>query len=192
MAGRQPLAAVRGAIAEAVHRAVVEVAGGDGYGHCFLYAVAGWSLAREVLGGDYWLQAGSKRLLVAPPDGWLYLNATADGLVRGDYHCWFARAGPGGAVAELVDLSSRHYRRWADSNRAVAPGAAAPLRWSWPADPPPFVWQEGALSDWLGLVAEAPLTAAFLRRVAALGRDLDPLHRLARRHLRHLNRGAAG
>jgi hypothetical protein len=182
MAGREPTIATRGAIAEAVHRAVVEFTGADGYRHCFLYAVAGWSLAREVFGRDYWLQAGSKRLLVAPPDGWLYLNARPDGLCWGDFHCWFALEGPGGEIAELVDLSSRHYRRWADSNRKLHPGATVPIRWSWPGDPPPFVWQEGAHSDWLGLVAERPLTEAFVASVRAQGPGLEPLHRLARRH----------
>ena len=42
-----PPAPLQAAIAAAVHGAVAAFTGTDGYGHCFLYAAAGRSLARE-------------------------------------------------------------------------------------------------------------------------------------------------
>jgi hypothetical protein len=169
------------AIARAVHRAVVDLTRSNGYGACYLYALAGCELARDVLGRDYRLQAGLLRMLAHPPDGGLVLRPTQQGLLEGAYHCWFGRVGPAGEIAEVVDLASRHYRRWADSNRNVDPGARDPIRWSWPAGSPDHVWMTGKeLAPWLGLVAEQNLTQSYIKHVAERQTEFQVLHRLAR------------
>src|SRR5438270_5419806 len=97
-----PPPGVRQGIAEAVNRAVGEFTGSDGFGYCYLYALAGWRLAREVTGRDYLLQAGVLRVLADPPDGWLVMRAWEDGLWRGEFHCWFARPDRLGQLVEVV------------------------------------------------------------------------------------------
>jgi hypothetical protein len=172
---------VQSGIAEAVHQAVAEFTGTGGYGHCYLYALTGWALAREVLGRDYRLQAGSLWLLARPPDGWLYLNACPGGLESGSFHCWFGRPGADGRAAELVDLAARHYRAWADKNERLGPSTTVPVRWAWPAGPPDYVWLTQTRSTWLALVADRDLTRRYAEDVHARAKDFAPVVELARR-----------
>jgi hypothetical protein len=184
-----PPVMIQTAIARSVNRAIVEWTRTDGYGCCYLYALAGWKLARDVLGRDYFLQARTLRLLAHPPGGWLVLRPTQQGLANGAYHCWFGRIGAAGEIAEIVDLAARHYQRWADSNRTLAPGSCTPIRWTWPAESPDYIWMTGKeLAPWLGLVAERPLTESYLHDVCRRSAEFEPLHRLARTYF---DRGTA-
>jgi hypothetical protein len=173
---------IRRAIAESVHRAVSAFTGGDGFGHCYLYALAGCALARDVLRRDYRLQAGSLRLLAQPPSGWLVLDASGARLEDGRFHSWFGRLGSGDQVAEVVDLSSQHYARWADSNQSLPPNARTPICWDWAADPPNYVWLTSARSSWVGLIADYELTLNYVKSIEKCNVQLARLHRLAREH----------
>jgi hypothetical protein len=176
-----PPVMIQTAIARAVHRAIVKLTRSDGYGYCYLYAVAGCRLASEVVEREYELQAGTLSLLAQPPDGWLVVRSTQEGLSNGAYHCWFGRLGPTGEIGEIVDLSARHYRRLADSNRSLAPGASAPIRWAWPAESPDHVWITGnEHPSWVGLAADLPLTQRYVHSVALTSEYVALLHRLAR------------
>lgn len=179
MAGLPPFE-VRAGLAQAVHLAVAEFTASDGFGHCYLYAAAGWRLACEVLEQPYLLQAGSLRILADPPDGWLSMPLHPDGLRQGAYHCWFSRADESGSLAEVVDLSARHHKRWANQNRQPRPNSATPVQWTRPEDPPDFVWSEPPFPTWMGLVADLSLTLAYHDTLRHRKRSLEPLHRLAR------------
>lgn len=150
----------RAAAAAAVHDAVCQVAGGDGYGHCLLYAHAGAALLGSLLDAPYQIQIGSLAYRIDPAGGgWLELRAEDGGLDRGEYHAWVGLAGaPAGPanrceIAALVDFSTRHLRAMAERmprvRRVQAVGAcqivelgesADPVEWTRPDGPPEFVW----------------------------------------------------
>jgi hypothetical protein len=174
---------MREAVAEAVHRTVCAETDSDGFGHCILYAIVGAFVARSVFGGEYWPQAGSMRLQRDPadPDLWFTFGAGGDWVYGDEFHAWFARAPKGAAsyapasyapVAELADLSSRHFPRRVEGpainvrvrtvNGAMALAAVtfAKARYSWkrPEPCPPFVWVDG--NRQLGWVKYFPLQPA--------------------------------
>lgn len=147
--------AKRERVAEAVHRAVCEVFGGDGFGRCLPYAFAGAMLLHE---DGFSLQAGSITIVADPdtnhPDGLgaVKMECRGDGFGRGEYHCWVGRLRKDGIV-ELVDFASRHYRTYVENMMTVTdattvvPHAAAVyqidhrerIQWT-REDPPSFYW----------------------------------------------------
>ena len=135
---------LQAACADAVHRAVCDFTGTDGFGACMLYAVAGWSLLVALDGPAWLLQAGSARILADPPDGWLEFDATLPGaLARGEFHCWLAKQStlPQTQPAFLVDFSARHFPRMC--HEMLKAGERIP--WSQPT-PPPVIWTAGQQS----------------------------------------------
>lgn len=177
-----PPASVRDAVASAVHRAVVDSTGGDGYGYCYLYAYLGWRLLREELGRPYLLQAGSLRLL-APPAGWLVMDTSLGDLASGAFHCWLARPDPDGGPSEVVDLAARHYGRWA----AGWPGwgaTHAPPRWEPPGGPVDYVWSARPFPTWLSLNAEETASRNYLASLKLVEPALGGIVDKARIHLR--------
>jgi hypothetical protein len=171
-----PDPAIRRAVAEATRGAVVRHSGTDGYGYCYLYAWIGCTLARAATGRPYLLQAGTLRLMAGPDGPWLTMPAPEGGRLRDAFHCWFALPDFEGGHAEVVDLSSRHYRRWAESGPVGC--------WAWPDGPPEFVWSGRPFPGWMGLRAEASLTEGYLRDVAARREALAPVMAWALARLR--------
>jgi hypothetical protein len=175
-----PPVMIQTAIARAVQKAIAHISKSDGYGYCYLYGHAGCTLARAILGRDYRLQAGELNLMARPPDGWLALRPTQNGLQEGAYHCWFGRIEEDEGSAEVVDLAARHYYRWANSNQSLAPGATAPIRWAWPAESPEYVWMTGTdIPSWIRLIPDPALTERYARGVADRRGEFTALHRLA-------------
>lgn len=103
-------------VADAVHLAVTEITGSDGFCECLLYAYLGSHLCSQLLEQEYWLQVGSL-LLKTQSDtdstdiDWLRFDTSNN--KRGSYHAWFGAFHDNGI--ELVDLSARHYQGYADS-----------------------------------------------------------------------------
>src|SRR5262245_51509295 len=89
-ARRQASSGRREWIAEAVHRAVCEFTGTDGFGNCMMYAWAGVSLCSRVFQRTYLLQAGSLRIQADPsnPHSWFTIDASEDGFHIGEFHAW--------------------------------------------------------------------------------------------------------
>ena len=147
-------------MAEAVHQAVREVTGSDGFGYCPLYAWAGAVVASVVTGSDYDLHAGAVTVwtgdvnadgelaLLVDPDGAEFdhpaLGTIRGGRANGELHAWFSprppAAVPGEVMeisrAELViaDLGMRHLRRHV--TEAAMPWKRAPL--------PAYCWASAA------------------------------------------------
>lgn len=134
-------------IAGAVHEAVCEVTGTDGFQRCLEYAWSGAVIAQTVTGKPHTWQAGSAAVFIADDDDGgapYYLGlGPGDGYTgasNGDLHCWFGEV-PAGARAgetlelkpgELVvaDLSLRHFRTNAEK-----------LGLPWNRDPlPDYCW----------------------------------------------------
>jgi hypothetical protein len=88
-------------IADAVHHAVCAHSGSDGFGHCRLYAVAGWLLLQHLDYRNVVPQAGRLSLMPDPSDPTLWLEmepafgllAGRDSLLVGD-SAWEARSRP--------------------------------------------------------------------------------------------------
>lgn len=165
-------AAAKARIAEAVHQAVCQVTGSDGFGHCALYASVGAAVMSAATGAEYVVNAG--RLEVGtgardPEDGdaetYLGMDPALSGYSGREFHAWILRRPPGMAVGtvfqadpgsvEVADLSMRHYR-------AMAEGIG--LTWQREALPP---WYWGPLASLremrVNLYADAEMTAMLLR-----------------------------
>lgn len=113
----------RARIAEAVHQAVGDTTGGDGYGMCHLYARAGALVVSLITGRPYMWQAGE--LLVgtgdANEDGELHFQykPAASGYNGLEFHCWITErpegepgaAVTGGPEVEYADFALRHVMR---------------------------------------------------------------------------------
>lgn len=173
-----PAYRLRVRIAGAVHRAVCEFTGTDGFGYCYLYAWGGNTLAREVTGRPYRLQAGALRLRLDGDRGWLTMNPQQDGFGRGEFHCWMARSDGRGHLAEIVDLGARHYARWAAS------GGVLQGTWTSPANTDAFVWSGRPFPGWLGLMADEASTRDFLGRIRATEKTLEAFGGLVRSFFR--------
>lgn len=179
-----PHATVRDAVASAVHRAIADSTGGDGFGYCYLYAYLGWRLLREEVGRPYLLQAGSLRLL-APPAGWLAMDTSPGDLASGAFHCWLARPHPDGAPSEVVDLAARHYGRWVASWPGwgtVHPRPSPP--WEPPCGAVASIWCTRPFPDWLSLQAEELASRNYLASLKRAEPGLAPMVERARLHLR--------
>src|SRR5437763_388203 len=77
-------------VAEAVHLAVCDWTGGDGFGHCILYAVAGAHLTSRLTGQKYFPVAGSLALYPDPErqEGITFDPKAGGGLLGGEFHAW--------------------------------------------------------------------------------------------------------
>ena len=142
----------RAQVAEAVHEAVCAFAHDDGFGHCMLYALAGYMLLTQLEGDAWHLQAGSASILADPPDGWwCYDASTPAALARGEFHCWLAQRGRDPErPAALVDFSTRHFHRMVDQmNAHGALSGGDHIPWTQTTEPPPFVWTDGEQSAWV-------------------------------------------
>ena len=165
---------VRAKIAQAVHRAVCDVTGTDGRGHCLYYAVAGGALAKKVLGRDYVVQAGSGLSLLAdPPDGAITIDASDGGVDRGEFHVWLARPDP---EPELVDFASRHFRHYVEDMLTIEQAhgplivlAAGGDRTAWQTAPIPI-----STSGRTGARCPTPSTSRMRRRVGGCGNSSSP------------------
>jgi hypothetical protein len=103
-----PTAIDKQRVADAVHRAVCQVTGGDGSFQCQRYAHAGHMLLNH-LGIETVVQAGSLGLIPDDPNfvGWLRYSPTdEDEAIAG--HVWLAQRD-----ATMIDFTARHYRRYA-------------------------------------------------------------------------------
>lgn len=127
-------------IDRAVHRAVCEVTGGDGYGKCLYYAHAGWGLL-SYLGITSYVQAGDCGVVIESGTD-LCASTMGGGVLAGDFHSWLIRPlrsfhtttyqGP----KEYIDFTARHYRRYATGTQ-----------WH-QGDPPNYLWTADP-SDWV-------------------------------------------
>lgn len=151
----------RSRVAEAVHWAVCEFTQGDGFGRCMFYSFAGSVLLSRLTGRPFLPQAGSLWVLAEPPNVWLEFDVRHGddvwaSMERGEYHCWIAEAtsDAGGfqSAKSLIDLSSRHFKAFAERC-----DWGEPVSWLRP-DPPSYVWLTGGLlPDW---VCYKPVEAA--------------------------------
>jgi len=177
--------------AEAVHQAVCEVTGSDGFGHCALYARAGAVAAAMVTGrDDYVVNAG--RLTAGtgardPDDGDTELCLGMDPALSGysgrEFHAWILRrpaAAPSGVLlqadpdtVEVADLSMRHYK-------AMAEAIGLP----WQREPLPG-WYWGSIAELralrVNLSADVEMTTMLIRE-----QPLAPVQAVARQALERL------
>lgn len=141
-----PRPQLRRRIADAVHYGVTTVLGNDGNGACMYYALVGLTLSQHLTGRDYNLQVGSLSVR-ATQDGMTLVMDAEHPLIPGlEFHAWFGSRWPTGET-ELVDLSSRHYRTWAES---------VGMAWDMP-NPPPYIWQ---LNGWPDGIFLKPVKSA--------------------------------
>lgn len=147
-------AAIKDQIAEAVHRAVVDVEGRDGAGLCLSYLNAGFGLLLHLFKSAGFLpQAGSLRIQPDPndPTFWIERNATGGGYERGEYHCWLASP-----HETLIDFSARHYATRAHVNL----GLQDDVPWNRPA-PPNYLWCHWCqVPKWVRFRVDLPTTKA--------------------------------
>ena len=185
-------------VAEAVHRAVCDVTGTDGLGHCALYARAGAVVASVVTNAEYVVNAGRMTAGTGARDPeddgtelYLGMDPALSGYCGMEFHAWCVRRPPGvptgvllqadPSSVEVVDLSMRHYR-------AMAEAIGLP----WPREPlPPWYW--GSLAGLrelrVNLSADAEMTMMLIRE-----QDPGPVRaavRLALKRLGHPNWHAA-
>ena len=161
----------RAILTEAVHRAVCEITGTDGYAKCLLYAVAGYALLAD---RGFAIQAGTVAI-VADPDnpagpGTTLIEAAEGGWNRGEYHCWLAR--PTDPV-EMVDFSSRHFRRHTEeASEAAKAGTPAPVALS-------ITGLAEARADSIEWLRGEPPDSLWVTAGKAVGRPLAHYHALA-------------
>lgn len=183
--------ATRSRIAEAVHGAVCEVNGGDGFGRCADYAVAGALVLNLLTDRRYSPQVGGVDILCQPPSRYFHICGDDNGLARGEYHCWVACAAgpapgmPGRSLAsEWIDFSARHYRRMAETlvniDKVVHQDAESTVlaldrgpRREWTApEPPPYVWHEGSVPpDWVLFYVDEASSRGLMKQIEGEGRD---------------------
>ncbi len=145
-------------ISGAVHQAVCEYTQSDGLGRCVLYALGAWLLANRLFEKDYILQAGSLYILADPPNGAVAFDVQHNGMSRGEFHCWVIGVDKKASrddlsAHELIDLTSRHYRRMVEEQLQIAESVEIEglppvmllagknrMRWSRDDEPPEFIW----------------------------------------------------
>ena len=165
-----------------------EVSGTDGFGKCLMYAVAGWSLLHE---RGFIVQGGSLMLVSDPAnDAGIKLDAGDGGFERGEYHCWVSRQV--GDRVEVVDLASRHYRRYVEqcqveSAQTLAGGAAyiftpAAEQIPWTRDDPPTsVWTTNGHADNLAyFYGDVPTSYGVWRAIADMPEETARIRDAAR------------
>jgi hypothetical protein len=178
--------------AEAVHRAVCEVRGGDGFGQCFYYAQAGHGLLSLTNHAPNYVQAGSLYLQPNPQDPtyWRACVPEAHGVDRGEFHCWLASES-----GVFIDFASRHFRRWVEEiiphNGILEQGPGyvilsrepkEDVPWTRP-DPPVVVWGSPHDSwDWLRYEMDVPTSRLLHTRIS---NELDTFKTLTKSAWRH-------
>lgn len=136
-------------IAGVVHEAVCEFSGDDGFGHCAHYAVAGAKLLSVLTRKLYLPQAGDLSVFDDGDFG-MMMDANEGGVRTGEFHSWITgpfilgSGQPGGCKPMsgdtlIIDLSSRHFRKWAETRPVFADGRK--IEWRLP-DPPEYIWSE--------------------------------------------------
>jgi hypothetical protein len=136
-----PVEVLRRLVTDATHRVVTEHTGTDGLGHCMGYALVGMYVARHAFGREFFAQAGSLYLHPDPDDEafTVAFESHRRGVGSGEFHCWIAATGRGGAL-EVADLSARHYARMATDFPRVEDFGAPRV---WKREPPPdYLWLE--------------------------------------------------
>jgi hypothetical protein len=136
-------------IAEAIHRALCDITRSDGFMKCHYYACLGYHFFARIGFVVHWL-AGGLAVFADPSDPTLAFafDPELGRQERGDFaeaHSWLMLPyGPpvGGIHTpdqyDLVDFSSRHYKRYAEV--AAEQGRGEPVNWKIP-DPPAFIWE---------------------------------------------------
>lgn len=170
-----PPGRVRRSVANITHDVLTEAFGNDpevGSGRlCLFYATLGSGLASWLTNRDYYVVVGSSNVVTTraedTPDGLPCSVEIRAGALEGEFHAWFQgwdRSTQ--AVTEVVDLTSRHYRRNYEyglkTGRGVVPGSEFQsfCRWTMP-DPPGFIWAtpETFPSETVQLQGDRDLTA---------------------------------
>jgi hypothetical protein len=149
---------------------VSRVIGDDGSQACLYYSLIGATLATDLCGREYRPVVGSIRLNIDPEsDRYFVMNAN---LEMGEFHAWFACPDKNDRAIEIVDLSSRHYKRLVTS-AVIVEGER--VEWRIP-DPPPFIWSRPEdFPVFVRLIPDANATNTAGRRV-----DRDSLREMAR------------
>lgn len=163
-------------ISDGVHEAVCDFTGSDGVGRCVLYSIAGAVVASRVFGRSYYPQVGKFLLRTDPgsKDCWGIDSAVIDDqFLTPEIHCWFA--GPLERGAELVDLTSRHYRSLYDH------GICLGEKPEWKIGTmPEYVWfTDGLLPDWMLLEPDKRATELLWEQMLASKGELRELTDLA-------------
>jgi hypothetical protein len=171
-------------IAEAVHRAIVAESGTDGLGLCTVYALAGAVAASKCLltpdqqqQALYDINVGSC-VWPCTQDGQACEMRADDPATRGqEFHAVMIRTHLDGRH-EVADLSSRHYRAWAERSG---------LGWDLPA-PPPYVWgwQTDVAARGIVFTADPELTTQVRQIYIESGREYRFLAAVVRHALRLL------
>jgi hypothetical protein len=180
--------AVRERLAAAVHSAVCDYSGSDGFGHRVLYAIAGWGI---LLGSgesqNCAPQSGALFLKPDPSDqgGWLSLDPDNG---PGELHAWIVRFKKPVSTGlqeippdtEIIDFSARHYRDLVERMPRIKNQEAESVRRAWlQAAPSSFLWQQFcALPSWVRFVCRANAT----QRLIGMLRDHKAVCRLATRY----------
>lgn len=152
-------------IAEAVHRAVCQYTGSDGFGFCRWYAICGWLLLLDLGYKNVVLQAGRLSLQPDPdePTQWIEMDPSHG--VLGELHCWLvlpdqnmsAGRQPLGRNVQVIDFAARQYRNYVERLSMID---GEPPQWRW-ASSPDFIWHSfEELPSWLLVSAQEEPTNA--------------------------------
>jgi hypothetical protein len=155
-------------IAEAVHHAVCQHTGTDGFGYCRWYAACGWLLLQSLGYEKAVLQSGRLSLHPDPNDPTLWIEMDPSHGVIGELHCWVVlpdeNLPPGrhrmGQNVQVIDFAARHYRSYVERTPMLGGSQA---RWR-RENPPDFIWDSlNRLPPWLLLSAQEQATNSILR-----------------------------
>lgn len=161
-------------IADAVHHAVCAHTGSDGFGHCRLYAVAGWVLLQRLGYRNVVPQAGRLSLMPDPADPTLWLDMDPAFGLLGEIHCWLVippgKPAPGqhemSGDMQVVDFAARHYRSYAERLPSIhsADDGSFPITGWLQEEPPVVLWTAWAnLPPWVRVSAQEKPTNRLLR-----------------------------
>lgn len=149
-----PPGRVRRLVADTTHTVLTEAFGNDpevGAGRlCLFYANLGAMLAHVLTNRDYGVMVGSAIIQTTraedTPDGMPCAVEIRGGALEGEFHAWFQGQDTfAQTVTEVIDLTSRHYRRNYEyaltTGRGSVPGSELEpfCRWTMP-DPPNYIW----------------------------------------------------
>lgn len=165
------LSANKEQIAEAVHRAVCQYAGSDGFGFCRWYAICGWLLLQDIGYKNVVLQAGRLALQPDPdkPTRWIEMDPSHG--VAGEFHCWLvlpdqimsAGSRPMGRNVQVIDFAARQYRSYVERLSMID---GDPPRWRWVSSPD-FIWHSfDELPPWLLVSAQEKTANAIYRSLS--------------------------
>lgn len=161
-------------IADAVHHAVCDHSGSDGFGHCRLYAVAGWVLLQHLGYRNVVPQAGRLSLMPDPFDPTLWLEMDPGFGLLGEIHCWLVipptKPAPGqhemSGDVQVVDFAARHYRSYVERLPVIHPAddGSFPINGWRHEEPPKYLWTAWAtLPPWVRVSAQETPTNRLLQ-----------------------------